>query len=127
MPIKCPSKRKEKQREYSKAHYERNKAASIERVRLQKIKARQEWENFKASLQCIKCGENHPATLDFHHLVKDSSNKKINRLTANGAYKQAMVEIQTKCVVLCSNCHRRHHYDERKALPEHSHDSVNSD
>lgn len=114
MPIRCPIQRREKQREYSKKHYERNKEVTIERTRLQKIKGRQIWEEFKSSLQCIKCGENHPAALDFHHVVKDPNNKKVNLLTSNGAYKQAMVEVQTNCVVLCANCHRIHHYEERK-------------
>lgn len=114
MPIKCPIRRKEKQREYSKAHYEQNKELLVERNRTRRAKARQNWEDFKSRLQCTKCGENHPATLDFHHVVKDPSNKKIYELTQNGAYVQAILEIQNKCVVLCANCHRVHHYEERK-------------
>lgn len=114
MPIKCPIKRKEKQREYSKSHYERNKEALIERNRVKKIKARQAWEDFKSRLHCVNCGENHPAALDFHHVVKDPNNKKVNALTSKGAYAQAMLEIQANCVVLCANCHRIHHYEERK-------------
>jgi hypothetical protein len=114
MPIKCPIQRKEKQKEYSKTYYQRNRVVALERIRLKKIELRKRWEEFKSRLQCTVCGENHPATLDFHHVAKDPSNKKINKLTANGAYKQAIEEIQTKCVVLCSNCHRKHHYDERK-------------
>lgn len=113
MPIKCPIKRKEKQREYSKKHYEKNKERMIAQIATNKKKMREQWELFKSRLRCVKCGENHPATLDFHHVVKDPLNKKIYKLTCNGAYRQAMEEIQAKCIVLCSNCHRVLHYEER--------------
>ena len=116
MTTTYPARTKEKQREYSKAHYQRNRAAVIERNRAHKQKLRRAWEEFKSNLQCVKCGESHPATLDFHHVKRDPSNKRINKLTCNGAYRQAMEEITNKCIVLCSNCHRKHHYEERKAV-----------
>jgi len=116
MATKPAVRSKEKQKEYSKTHYYKNREAVMARVSANKKKAREFWETFKSRLRCTQCGESHPATLDFHHLVKDPSNKKINHLTCNGAYKQAIEEIQTKCIVLCSNCHRKHHHEERKPL-----------
>lgn len=112
MPIKDLAKRKEKQREYSKKHYEANKSACIARISERKKRMRREFNEFKARLSCTKCGENHPAALDFHHVVKDPSNKKIYDLTQNGAYDAAIKEIMEKCIVLCSNCHRKHHFEE---------------
>lgn len=115
MPFKCPIKRKEKQREYSKKHYESNKPACFARISATKKRLRYEFAEFKSRLSCTKCGEADPAALDFHHIVKDPTNKKISKLTNNGAYVQAMLEIQTKCIVLCANCHRKHHSEENKA------------
>ena len=95
----------------NRRHYERNKAAVIKRNAEFKVTARAKWAEFKATLSCTKCGENHPATLDFHHVVRSPDNVKVYKLTADGAYKKALKEIK-KCVVLCSNCHRKHHYEE---------------
>lgn len=114
MPYKDPAVRKAKAKIYSKKHYLNNKPAQIERVRLGKIKKRTQWEVYKSTLSCANCGENHPSALDFHHIVRDPTNRKINELIKNGAYKLAREEIKTKCVVLCANCHRKHHHEERQ-------------
>lgn len=117
MPYKDPEIRKQKAREYSKRHYEANKSKYLARIISYKKAARQHFAEFKARLSCEKCGENHPATLDFHHVVKHPSNRKINTLTKNGAYDAAIKEIMEKCIVLCSNCHRKHHWEEDKERP----------
>ncbi len=96
---------------YGKTHYEKNKKRCIERVADAKKKYRAEWASFKETLSCTVCGENHPATLDFHHVIRSPDNKKVHRLVGNGSYKKAIEEIK-KCVVLCANCHRKHHYEE---------------
>ena len=102
---------------YGKAHYEKNKAAYIARADARKKKGREEFAAFKATLSCTKCGESHPATLDFHHVVRGPSNRKVHRLIANGQYEAAQREISEKCVVLCANCHRIEHYkDHLKAV-----------
>ena len=65
---------------------------------------------------CIKCGEKHLACLDFHH--RDGKDK----LGHIGEFRKfaidkVLAEI-AKCDVLCANCHRKHHYDERQRLSE---------
>jgi hypothetical protein len=113
MPYKDPEVRKAKHKEYSKKHYEENKARVIATSLENKKRARVEWQKYKATLACQNCGQNHPATLDFHHTVRDKSNRKINELTKIGSYHIARQEIE-KCAVLCANCHRIHHYNEKK-------------
>lgn len=112
MPIKDPELRKLKQRQYSKKHYEANKEKCIARIAEYKKASRQQFLEFKSRLSCEKCGESHPATLDFHHVLRHPTNKKIYELTKNGAYDAAIQEIMHKCIVLCSNCHRKHHWEE---------------
>lgn len=113
MPYKDIEKRKAYQKLKSKQYYLDNIDRVKESSRLSKERARNNFQVFKASLSCTRCGENHPATLDFHHLISDPSNKKINVLTKGGAYTKAIQEIMDKCIVLCANCHRVHHHDER--------------
>jgi hypothetical protein len=114
MPIKDPEERRLKQRQYSNKHYHSHREEHIERIRVQKIRMRAEWEEYKSTLECVQCGQNHPATLDFHHVIKDPANRKISELSQNGAYKIAREEIEAKCIVLCANCHRKHHHEERQ-------------
>jgi len=111
MPYKDPERRRAKARELYKA----NPAPSIARSVKTKRRAREEFSAFKARLSCVQCGENHPATLDFHHHTPHPDNIKINELVRSGRLGFAMEEIMNKCIVLCSNCHRKHHYEENKA------------
>ena len=62
---------------------------------------------------CIRCGETHPACLDFHHrdgkTTKEGNIAEIRRFS----YARIYAEI-AKCDVLCANCHRKHHWGERQ-------------
>lgn len=66
----------------------------------------------KSEKGCAKCGERHPACLEFHHL--DPSVKEFNMAEVSTRVPRAkmLAEIE-KCIVLCSNCHRKHHYEVR--------------
>ena len=89
---------KDKRREINKRYYDKMKA----------------WfDSIKSKLKCVKCGENHPATLDFHH--KDPSTKEFAvSYTYRRFSKEKILKEIEKCVVLCANCHRIHHYETRK-------------
>ena len=81
-----------------------------------KKKMKLEFMAWKATLSCSVCGENHPATLDFHHHTPHPDNIKINALVKADRFTFAKKEIAEKCIVLCANCHRKHHWeDNRKA------------
>ena len=113
MPYKDPEVRKQKSKEYSKKYYEANKKVIIKKGLVRKKALRVLWANFKATLSCQHCGETHPATFDFHHIKKDPTNKKVFELLRNQDYNGAREEIK-KCILLCANCHRKHHHEERK-------------
>lgn len=60
---------------------------------------------------CVRCEESHPSCLDFHHrdpTTKDADIATMRRFSV----KRLLGEI-AKCDVLCANCHRKHHYNER--------------
>jgi len=107
-----PTKDKEKRNAINRASYERNKEQRRKKSRENKAAAKQKWREFKSTLSCVQCGQNHPATLDFHHIERRPDNRKVNKLLTNKAYAQIMEEIK-KCLVLCANCHRIHHHNER--------------
>jgi hypothetical protein len=114
MPYKDLEVRKEKQAGYSKTYYEKNKKEVIQKINAKK-KAHKEWfAKFKATKSCTICGESRPATLDFHHTDPKKTNKKVHKLVSDGHTKIRLLKEIEKCVVLCSNCHRVHHEEERK-------------
>lgn len=63
---------------------------------------------------CRECGEKHPACLEFHH--RDPSQKELTLASKMGqlGMGKLLAEI-AKCDVLCSNCHRKLHWDEGTA------------
>lgn len=111
MPYKDPDKRKEKQKEYGKRWYQKNREKHITTSRVQKQRARESWIAFKSQFSCAHCGVKHPAVIDFHHLVRDETYQSVFQLAANGAYKAAREEA-SKCLALCANCHRLLHFEE---------------
>ena len=69
-------------------------------------------EEYKAGLKCSNCSENHPATIDFHH--RSGKEFEISYMVANGYSIDKIKKELKKCVVLCSNCHRKLHYINKK-------------
>jgi len=130
-----PTKDLEKKKEIAKRHYKKHAAKIKAKTKVTKEKARQKWRDFKSTLSCVQCGENHPATFDFHHVVRLPDNRKVNRLLANNNYKAALKEIQERCIVLCANCHRKLHHEEAlqkkkkgaEAPSDHQADASSSD
>lgn len=119
-----PHKDKEERKKYNKRYWKKWYANSENRKqhvraavkRTQKcLQETREWfRAFKASLKCSRCPENHPACLEFHH--KDSTKKEIEVTKAvfsnRWSIKRILEEIE-KCEVLCCNCHRKLHYNEK--------------
>ena len=65
-----------------------------------------EMKKYKTERGCFECGENHPAVLDLHHT--DPSIKDLN--PSNSTSRKMFYQEAEKCIVLCSNCHRKVHY-----------------
>lgn len=111
MPYKDPEVRRIKQAEYKKRYYENNKATHIERSAKNRRLRKKEWDAFKALQKCTNCGVQHPAVIDFHHVVRDKDKRSVNKLIADGRFTAAKEEVK-KCIPLCANCHRLLHWEE---------------
>ena len=55
---------------------------------------------------CCVCGETDPVVLDFHHLNPNEKNKDVSYWVHNKSKKKVLEE-SAKCVIVCSNDHRR--------------------
>jgi hypothetical protein len=107
MPYKSKEDRLAAQRRY----YARNVAKVVAKVQENNKRYKNEWDVFKGSLKCERCGEDHPATLDFHHINPAEKEYAVSSLVRNKQFAKAKKEVE-KCEVLCANCHRKHHHEE---------------
>jgi hypothetical protein len=114
MPFKNPEVYKAKHKEYSHEHYTRNMESVKARNKELRGVLKDQWREFKAGLCCTVCGFKHVAAIDFHHKDPQTKLASVNQLISDGRYKAAFAEVE-KCVALCANCHRIHHYEERLA------------
>jgi hypothetical protein len=62
---------------------------------------------------CMECGEGHPACLDFHH--KDPTEKAFAISRGGGRSRESFLAEIAKCDLLCANCHRKRHFNEKTA------------
>ena len=95
---------------YKKKHYEKNKVLYIKKNNARKLMLKSFIDEIKLNAKCARCPENDIACLDFHH--KDDSSKDFNvakAITIGYSIERIKKEIE-KCEILCSNCHRKHHY-----------------
>lgn len=114
-----PYRDKEKLSSYRKQYYEKNKDSAHQyylenkekykkRNSLAKERNRTFINQFKLENGCSKCGYNkHPSALDFHH--KNDKKDGIARMVNSSLSLSAIQEEMSKCVLLCSNCHREEH------------------
>ncbi len=89
----------------------RVRVAAMASYRSSSQRRMQEIRDLKAATGCKVCGETHPACLDFHH--RDPSTKLFTIGSSSKACKsreRVWAEI-AKCDVICSNCHRKEHYN----------------
>lgn len=124
------SRDNKKNNERNKLYYQSHKSEIIERtkewgknnrekrrkaVRDMRERRRMEIQEYKTSVGCLICGEKDPACLDFHHL---NSSEKENNIAELVLSRKRMEEEIKKCVVLCSNCHRKLHFYGEEHFPE---------
>ena len=98
----------------NKERYARNHNGASDKVRVYNRKRMdanreliQEWVNNNGG-GCIVCNETEMACIDFHH-VDPLTKTKIVSTMLNYKWDVILEELE-KCVPLCSNCHRKHHY-----------------
>ena len=64
----------------------------------------------KATLECARCRENHPATLQFHHCDPQKKDFNLSEAVREGYSIERIRKEVAKCTVLCANCHAKECY-----------------
>ena len=122
MPFKDPSRYqseewKEYQRNYQHSWHQHNKekrlAKLYEQKAARKVAIHSYIQNIKSRLRCADCGQQHPATLHFHHLNAEDKAFNIGEAVDKGFSLDRIKKEIEKCIVLCANCHFIRHYNLR--------------
>ena len=104
---------KEQNRTAQQRWYARNKKFQIQRNNANRAKKLAWFKEYKETLKCELCPESHVAAFDFHHVDPKKKIAGINRMiNRNNSLEKIQAEI-AKCRVICSNCHRKLHYEEK--------------
>jgi len=104
-------------RERSREWY-KEKNEIIKAKRKTYIQERKKWyDEYKQTLKCSKCGEDHPACLEFHHTNPKEKDFGISEAFGQlNLSKEEILKEINKCEVLCSNCHKKFHYEKLKTV-----------
>ncbi len=101
---------------YSKKHYIANKQYYKNKTKIRTKELRDWLREFKSGLKCEECGEDHPACIEYHHLDMTKKDFEISKAITKGFAKERILEEIKKCMVLCSNCHKKLHYDNKSGI-----------
>ena len=132
MPPKDPEARRQYNQQWYQAnkprvskeqarYYQENRAAHNARTNKRRNSLHDFIDDQKKGKACVRCGIADYRVLDFHHI--DPSQKKINLNMAwkQNVGKQAILAEIAKCELICANCHRILHWEERHdAMPPQS-------
>lgn len=100
---------REQKRVYDRRWYSQHSEQVRARNAAQRQKLQRWYAELKATLACQQCGENHPATLVFHHRDPNEKEFSIGQAVRScWSIERISKEIE-KCAVLCTNCHMRLH------------------
>ncbi len=120
MPRKDPEAKKEYNRKWREAnpealkkYYQTNKERFREHNKNNRKKSREYIQEAKKGKCCSRCGwSEHPCALDFHHTDPSTKHKDIAVMAQTYSIKQIQEEID-KCILVCANCHRILHHEQR--------------
>lgn len=75
-------------------------------------KLKQKYLDYKGNF-CLHCkGHFHPASYDFHHI--DPAQKDFAISASIGIPWRIIKSELDKCILLCANCHRKHHAEQNE-------------
>lgn len=89
-------------------YYYKNREKEKQRTKERTEKLKNWFKEYKKTLQCESCDEDHPACLDFHHEAEKEAGVTQLVSQRNTSKDRIKQEID-KCTVLCANCHRKLH------------------
>jgi len=113
MPAKDPVKRRATVRAwYARTRAERA-APDRDRRKARKRAIATWYSELKEQLACRRCGEDHPACIQFHHSDAAAKEWSVVDGVRRGWGRRRILEEIARCETLCANCHAKHHARER--------------
>lgn len=101
-------------KQYTKAHYEKNKKYYLNKAKKNTARYAKEITKLKAQ-PCTDCKQSYPYyVMDFDHVTGEKF-ANVSSLQAAGQLKKAKEEIG-KCELVCANCHRIRTYKRAHSL-----------
>ena len=91
-----------------RASYLSNKQHYIKNAAVRSRFYQQQYKNWKNTLACVMCPESEPCCIELHHLdplTKEGDPSALFRKVGADRYREELL----KCVVVCSNCHKKIH------------------
>lgn len=105
----CKPCRKAYNREYHAKRSEEAKNRKLENQKNRRKRILNEIREYKGKHGCSCCSESEPVCLEFHHTDPDGKDFNIaDALKSGYSLDRIMTEIE-KCIVVCSNCHKKIH------------------
>lgn len=94
---------------YNREYYSKfEKEKQVARVSNNVRKLREKFQLWKTKQKCSLCNEDSVECLDLHHIDPKTKDNDVSYLLAYNSWTRITNEIK-KCVVVCSNCHRKIH------------------
>jgi len=109
-PVKEKARKEERKKN---GYYQKNRAYYDQKNDERRQMLRDFILEQKVGRVCERCGISDIRVLDFHHLDRDGKEGSIGKAVSKNWSKERIVREIAKCQVLCSNCHRILHWEER--------------
>jgi L-lactate utilization protein LutB len=114
MPYKDMSERRQHHRIYMQRWYRENKSKHIALVGRRRTLMRARFQEMKRSLACTRCGEQHVACIQFHHIDGSRKEFTISAIRSGNVSARRLAQELEKCEVVCANCHLKIHWQMRQ-------------
>lgn len=96
-------------KEHHASWYQQNKKRVMKHTLNRRQRLYQTIDEIKKRSRCIICGEAETVCLDFHHLGEHKKERNISDMVQYGPSWDSLQQEIDKCIVVCSNCHRKIH------------------
>lgn len=109
----------EERRAYWRQWYANNKHREDYKIKDKATKKRvrserRDWfQELKKTFKCKQCGIADHRVLDLHHIDPSQKTMEVSNMSQRGHSKKSIMAEIEKCKVLCANCHRIEHWEEK--------------
>ena len=95
--------------EYNREYYQKGeRLKQLTRVRNNQKKHAGRYKDWKTGQSCVVCGEDSSECIDLHHVDPSVKEGTISQMINRWSWDRIQEEIK-KCIIVCSNCHRKIH------------------